>query len=67
MIEFFKSLLGLGRKPDVLLTDCSGGITLHVSRIVAGRRIVDHRGGVLLLADDGKVRGSSYTTSWEEL
>jgi hypothetical protein len=67
MIEFIKRLFKREPQPDVLLVDDNGSISLHVSRIVARRRVVDYSGGVLMLGDEGKVRGSHWVKTWEEL
>lgn len=67
MIKFIKSLFKKEPQPDVLVIDSNGGIRLYASRIVGRRRVVEHNGDVLLLADDGTIRGSYWAKTWEEL
>jgi hypothetical protein len=67
MIKFIKRLFEREPQPDVLLVDYNGGISLHVSRIVARRRVVDCGGRVLVLGDKGEVRGGHWAKTWEEL
>jgi hypothetical protein len=67
MIKFIKRLFEREPQPDVLLVDYNDDISLHVSRIVAGRRIVDYGSRVLVLGDKGEVRGGQWAKTWEEL
>lgn len=67
MIKLLKHLFKREPQPDVLVIDSNGGIRLYVSRIVGRRRVVEHNGDVLVLADDGTVRGSYWAKTWEAL
>lgn len=67
MIKLIKGLFKREPKPDVLVFDHNGGVRLFVSRIVGRRRVVEHNGDVLLLSDDGTVRGSYWAKTWEAL
>lgn len=67
MISLIKHLFKREPQPDVLVIDHSGGIRFYVSRTIGRRRVVEHRGDVLLLSDDGTVRGSHWAKTWEEL
>lgn len=69
MIKLIKCLFKQKEpQPDVLIEDYTGGIRLFVSRTIAGRRVIDDRyGDLLLLQDDGTVRGSHWAKKWEAL
>ena len=65
MIKFIKRLFE--KDPDVLLigSDYEGSIRFARSRKLGGRRVVDYRGDLLILQDDGTVRGSVWVKKWE--
>lgn len=69
MIKFIKRLFKRNKpQPDVLIEDHNGGLKLFVSRTIAGRRVIDDRhGDLLILQDDGTVRGSHWAKKWEAL
>lgn len=69
MIKLIKCLFKRKEpQPDVLIEDCTGVLRLYVSRTVAGRRVIEHPyGDLLLLQDDGTVRGSHWAKKWEAL
>jgi hypothetical protein len=67
MIKFIKRLFEREPQPDVLLVDHNGDISLHVSRIVGRRRVVDYADRVLVLGDKGEVHGRGWAKTWEEL
>lgn len=67
MIKFIKRFFKREPQPDVLVIDHNGGVRLFVSRIVGRRRVVEHNGDVILLCDDGNVRGSYWAKTWEAL
>lgn len=67
MIKFIKRLFKREPQPDVLVIDHNGGIQLYVSRTIGRRRVIEHHGSVLVLADDGTVRGSYLAKTWEAL
>jgi hypothetical protein len=66
MKKFILRLLGI-KQPDVLLIDSNGNLQLGTSKTINGRRIVENHGGIIVLQDDGRVRGSYYYEKWEEL
>ena len=67
MIALIKRIFKREPQPDVLVVDHNGCIRLYASRIVGRRRVVEHHGDVLLLSDDGTVRGNYWAKTWEEL
>ena len=62
-----KRLFNRKPEPDVLLIGNDGQLELSVSKIIARRRIVESHGRLLVLCDDGSVRGSYYFNTWEAL
>jgi len=56
------------RKPNVLLINNCGEITLYRAKTLNCRRLVKRPGGeYLALLPDGTVQGNSYYKTWEEL
>ena len=70
MIKFIKRLCGCKkeRQPDVLLENINGSIRAVTSRMLGGRRVVSGPfDELLVLQDDGTIRGSMLYTKWETL
>ena len=69
MIKLIKRLFKREPQPDVLLLSPSeSSIMVACSKVLhTGRRVVEHRGDILILEKDGAVRGSAWITKWEWL